>query len=176
MDKDHKKYGSLTPLGKLQAKKVGNRLSQHNISIIHVSNMLRAKETGELIFDKLKSPRRRNCKLIVEGIPSLPEKLVREKKIKKTQLGKTKTRMNKAFKKYFTPYQGKGEKHEALICHGNIIRYFVTKALGVDTRKWINLDIYQCSISTISIDSDGKFKLLTFGEIGHIPPEKRTHL
>ncbi len=176
MDKDHKEYGSLTPLGRYQARRVGSRLNQHEVSVIHVSTMKRAQETGELILEKLDSSKSRNCRLIVEGIPEFPEKLIRQKKLKKSQLKKTKARMNQAFKKYFEPYKGKGEKHEALICHGNIIRYLVVKALGVDTSKWINFDIFQCSISTVSIEADGKLRLVTFGEIGHIPVEKRTHL
>lgn len=114
MDKNHKKCGYLSSLGRYQARRVGGRLNQHNVSVIHVSTMKSAQETGE--------------------------------------------------------------KHEALICHGNIIRYLVTKALGVDTSKWINFDIFQCSISTVSIEANGKLRLITFGEIGHISPGKRTHI
>ncbi len=177
MDKDHRNHGGLTVLGRYQARRVGQRLSEYDVSMIHVSTMKRAQETWRSIAQRLDSVKSRNCELLVEGIPELPKIFLKKSKITKTtktNMMNTKARMNRAFKKYFQPYKGKGEKHEALICHGNIIRYFVMKALGVDTSKWINLSIFQCSISTVSIDEKGKIRLATFGEIGHIPTEKRT--
>lgn len=176
LDKEHGSYGSLTSLGRYQARKVAKRLNDHKVSQVHVSTMIRAQETGEIIIDRLKSSKSRNCRLLVEGIPEFPEALIRKKGIKKTNLKKAKSRMNKAFRKYFTPFKGKGERHEVLVCHGNIIRYLVAKALKVETAKWINFDIYQCSLSTVCIDDKGKLRLEVFGEIGHIPVEKRTFI
>ena len=176
MDQNHRKHGSLTALGRQQAKYVAKRLKRNKLEFFYISTMARAQETAEIIMENLLATKRRNCKLIEEGIPEFPDKLIREYNLKKSQLNKMKTRMNKAYKKYFIPYNGKGERHEALICHGNIIRYLVTKALGVDTAKWINFEIFQCSITTICIDDQGKLKLLTYGEIGHIPRGKRTHI
>ena len=116
MDETTNNYGRLNRLGRYQARRVGARLAQHPISTVYVSTMPRAQETGELIFSQLDHPTFKKCELLVEGIPDFPKKLIREKKLKVSRLKKTKTRMNKAFKKYFIPFKGKGEKHEALIC------------------------------------------------------------
>jgi serine/threonine-protein phosphatase PGAM5 len=175
-DKDHPQYGSLTTLGRQQAQCVARRLRDHKLQIIHISTMTRAQETGEILRKSFLQVKSRNCGLLVEGIPVFPDKLIRQNKMDRANLKKAKVRMNRAFKKYFTPYKGKGDRHEALVCHGNIIRYLITKAIGVETLSWINFDIYQCSLTTVSVEADGTMKLLTFGEIGHVPPSKRTHI
>ncbi|MCB0421299.1 MAG: histidine phosphatase family protein [Bdellovibrionales bacterium] len=176
MDKDQKKYGQLTTLGRFQARRTGKRLNEYAISVVHVSTMIRAQETGEIVLDGLNSVKWRNSSLLIEGIPQFPKELIKRQKLEKSKIREAKQRMDSAFKKFFNPYKGKGERHEVLVCHGNIIRYLVAKSIEVDTSKWINFDIFQCSISTVAIEPDGKRRLLTFGEIGHIPIKKRTFL
>jgi serine/threonine-protein phosphatase PGAM5 len=176
MDQKHPKYGSLTTIGRKQAKCSANRLKDYEVNCVYISTMTRARETAYIILQSLNAAAQRSCPLLVEGIPEFPRKLLKAKKVKKSSLAKTKSRMNRAFKKYFKPFKGKGERHEVLICHGNIIRYLVIKTLGVDTVKWLNFDILQCSISTVRIDDNGTPRLITFGEIGHVPTAKRTYI
>jgi len=57
-----------------------------------------------------------------------------------------------------------------VVCHGNVIRYFVTRALDVDTEAWLGMSIGNCSLTTISVAADGSTKLLCFSDIGHLPP------
>ena len=175
-DKTHEKHGQLTPLGKHQARQIGTRLTEYPLSNIYVSTMTRAIETAEIISKSFQDKTTQHCDLIIEGIPEFPANLIKEKSLKKTALKQTKERMDSAFTKYFVPNETEEDLHQALVCHGNIIRYLVLKAIGVKTSSWIDLDIYQCSLSTVRVEKNGETKLITFGEIGHIIPEKRTFL
>ena len=174
-DKQKVNYGQLTSLGRYQAKRVGKRLAEYDVRKVFVSTMIRAQETADSVVPFLVAPKAGNSNLLVEGIPEFPDRLIKKYDLKKTHLAKTKSRMNKVFKRFFTRARGK-DQHIALVCHGNVIRYFVTKALGVSTAAWTEFDIYQCSLSTISIDESGRMKVVSFGEVGHIPTSKRTFI
>ena len=60
------------------------------------------------------------------------------------------------------------------MCHGNVIRYFVTKVLKVNTMAWLQMTIGNCSLTIVRIMPDGKMKLISFNDVGHIPPNLQT--
>ena len=64
--------------------------------------------------------------------------------------------------------------HDVLVCHGNVIRWFVCKALGVDLNQWTRMDIANASLTVITIRSDGTTRLEIFGEVAHLPIAKQT--
>jgi serine/threonine-protein phosphatase PGAM5 len=78
------------------------------------------------------------------------------------------------YRESFIPAPAAGDRHELVVCHGNIIRYFVAKALRVDTMSWLQMSISNCSLTVIRVMSDGKMKLDAFGDYGHIPENMRT--
>ena len=55
--------------------------------------------------------------------------------------------------------------------HGNVIRYFVMKALGIDTRSWLHLSRAHTSITIIEVRGVGSLHVLSVGDIGHVPPD-----
>ncbi|MGE0171373.1 MAG: histidine phosphatase family protein [Oligoflexales bacterium] len=63
----------------------------------------------------------------------------------------------------------------ASVCHGNVIRYFVTKVLGMKPSEWTQFSIGQCSLTTVRVSAKGTFTLESYGEVGHIPVSQRTH-
>src|SRR6185503_6341352 len=73
----------------------------------------------------------------------------------------------------FKPTTG-AERRDVLVCHGNVIRYLVTKALGVDTKAWLEMSVGHASLTTIRVEADGSFKLIAIGDRGHIPPNLQT--
>ena len=77
--------------------------------------------------------------------------------------------LDAAFAKYFVPARDRDE-HDILVCHGNVTRYFVTKALGVDTRSWLGMSVAHCSLTVIQVKPDGTFRITAVGDVGHIPP------
>jgi serine/threonine-protein phosphatase PGAM5 len=60
-------------------------------------------------------------------------------------------------------------RHDLLICHGNVIRWFVCRALGVDTRQWTRMEIGNTSITVIEIQPNGATQLLLYNDTSHVP-------
>lgn len=176
MDKKEKRYGSLTALGRQQARYVAKRLKDFSYDTVFASTMKRAIETATIATKKLDIEKFDESDLLREGIPCLPSKTVREKKLDPTKFDLKKKQMDEAYDTIFTDNQSKTSRHQLYFCHGNIIRYFCTKALSIDENKWLDFDIYQCSLTTFTIDKENKLRLEIFGEIGHIPLEKRTFI
>jgi serine/threonine-protein phosphatase PGAM5 len=83
--------------------------------------------------------------------------------------------LERAFAEYFVP-SPEGDRHDILVCHGNVTRYLVTRALGVDPASWLGMSVAHCSITTIRIAPDGALKVLGVGDIGHVPPNLRSGL
>jgi serine/threonine-protein phosphatase PGAM5 len=77
--------------------------------------------------------------------------------------------LDEAFARYFTPARS-SEQHDVLICHGNVIRYFVAKTLKVDTQAWLGMAVAHASLTVIKVRADGSMVVLAVGDVGHIPP------
>ncbi len=57
-----------------------------------------------------------------------------------------------------------------MVYHGNVIRYLVTRAQGVDTKAWLEMSVGNAGITEIRIEPDGRFKVIAVGDVGHLPP------
>jgi serine/threonine-protein phosphatase PGAM5 len=77
------------------------------------------------------------------------------------------------FESKFVPAQGV-PRRELMVCHGNVTRYLVTRALGVDTEAWLEMSVGHASLTQILVEPDGRFKVISVGDIGHIPPNLQT--
>jgi serine/threonine-protein phosphatase PGAM5 len=75
---------------------------------------------------------------------------------------------SKAFSRYFTRPRRK-ERREVLVCHGNIIRYFICRALGIPPETWGRLNSHNCSISAVAIYPDGFMMVESYNDVGHLP-------
>ena len=56
------------------------------------------------------------------------------------------------------------------VCHGNVIRYLVTRALGVDSKAWLEMSVGHASITKILVKPDGSMQVISVGDVGHLPP------
>ena len=161
----------LVPLGIAQARLVANRLRTYPVRFtsLYSSTMTRAVETALVINQGFPYLKLKKDYILSECTPPA----WRLKKIDMKKAMKCKARLDRAFKKYFIP-PGSGNKNDIIVCHGNVIRYFVTKVLGVDTKAWLNMSIYNCSLTVVRIYPDGHMKLVSYDDIGHIPPNMQT--
>ncbi|HEX2621784.1 MAG TPA: histidine phosphatase family protein, partial [Phototrophicaceae bacterium] len=82
--------------------------------------------------------------------------------------------LDQAYQEYFRPGPGDEDCYELIVCHGNVIRYFVSRVLRLDEDGWSNMLINNCGISRILIDTDGQMFLVSHNDIGHLPHELRT--
>jgi serine/threonine-protein phosphatase PGAM5 len=73
----------------------------------------------------------------------------------------------------FTPATT-ADRNDLIVAHGNVIRYLVTKALGVDTRAWPGFSIAHTSLTVVRVRADGTMSVIAVGDVGHIPPNMQS--
>jgi serine/threonine-protein phosphatase PGAM5 len=68
------------------------------------------------------------------------------------------------------------DRHDVLVCHGNVIRWFVSRAVSGDPRHWLSMDIGNGSLTILAVRPDGSVRLVCFSDVGHLPVSKQTWL
>lgn len=166
--------GSLSKLGKQQARKTAKALQNLPITAIHCSTLRRAAETAELIAAVFPDVKVNRTRRLWESIPYVSEDMRQQfQNFLPAQLKKQAERSEKAFEHYFKPTRGK-DKHEILVTHGNLVRYFVCRALRVDPAAWTHMDCHNCGITRIRVNEFGDTFLITYNDTGHLPSNLRT--
>jgi len=165
----------LTPLGIAQARLLSARLKGMPVEFTSLtsSTVTRAIETAMVINQGLPELKLEQSDLIRECTPPTRRKDIM-KETDSLELIECKTNLEKAFEEIFIPSPDSKDRNDIIICHGNVIRYFVTKVLNVDTMSWLQMSITNCSLTIIRVLPDGTMKLDTFSDYGHIPENMRT--
>ena len=206
-------YRTLTPLGRRQAIQTGIRLTkiakgsmnfetckfngQCSVKAIHVSNMVRAKETAQLIAQQFQDQDQKVFvqkpdPLLNEALPA-PMVPIRPDIIGATEeIDENHDRIEEAFRKYFHRDDDEDEdvtipptssdkdddddddededknEFEVIVCHGNIIRYFFCRALQLPPEAWLRLCTFNCSITYLVIRPNGMVSARMMGDVGHL--------
>ena len=165
----------LLPLGIAQARLLAARLRAMPVEFTSLtsSTMTRARQTAAVINREFPRLELKQSELICECTPPTWRKDV----MAEAKAGETEAcvkNIEKFFREFFIPAPDARDRHDIVVCHGNIIRYFVAKALQVDTMSWLQMSISNCSLTVIRVLPDGKMKLDAFGDYGHIPENMRT--
>jgi serine/threonine-protein phosphatase PGAM5 len=166
---------ALIPLGIAQSKLVSNRLKSlpNKMSSLISSTMTRARQTAMIINQDFAELELQQTRLIRECTPpTWREDIMKREDFE--ELKKCSDNLDAAFKKYFIPSPDEEERNDIIVCHGNVIRYFVTKVLKVDTMSWLQMTTGNCGLTVVRIKPDGSMKLVSFNDMGHIPPNLRT--
>jgi serine/threonine-protein phosphatase PGAM5 len=186
----------LTPLGREQAALTGMRLAEMmkgahddfspcSIKHVRVSNMTRAKETAAIIASYLPNVQYNDPDpQLNEGRPCHHVPGVKASKRTIELTDENHTRIEAAFQKYFyraaTPQlvvdtddankTEETEKHEfeVIVCHANVIRYFLCRALQLPPEVWLRYCPFNCSLTYITIRATGSVSCRMMGDIGHL--------
>jgi serine/threonine-protein phosphatase PGAM5 len=160
----------LTPLGIAEARLVAARLRGLPVtfSSLNSSTMTRARQTAQIINQSLPQLTLRADRLLRECTPR-SSRADAPKGATPAELDAAEAQLNQAFANYYVPAKD-ADQCDILVCHGNVIRYFVMKALGVDSQAWLGLSVAHCSLTVIQISANGSCKVLAVGDSGHIPP------
>ncbi|XP_021953898.1 serine/threonine-protein phosphatase PGAM5, mitochondrial isoform X1 [Folsomia candida] len=172
---------SLSQLGIEQAELTGNRLKNSGVTFTSLltSNMCRAIQTSEIVLKHLgqkgleilaKDP------MLREGAPCLPEPPVSSWHPDLHQYFEDGARIEAAFRKYFHrahPDQ-KEDSYELIVCHANVIRYFVCRAMQFPPEAWLRISLNHTSLTMLSILPSGRVILRSLGDSGHLPADKMT--
>ncbi|XP_061673916.1 serine/threonine-protein phosphatase PGAM5, mitochondrial isoform X2 [Syngnathoides biaculeatus] len=167
----------LTPLGREQAELTGHRLSALGLKydvLIH-SSMARATETAHIISKHLPGVELLSCDLLREGAPIEPVPSVTHWK-PDAVYHEDGARIEAAFRRYIhraDPKQ-KEDSYEIIVCHANVIRYFVCRALQFPPEGWLRMGLNNGSITWLTIRPNGRVALRTLGDAGFMPPDKLT--
>jgi len=171
--------GPLTAEGREQAILTAQRLRGLPITAIHHSTAERATETARLIARQFPdvplqpSPLLRECIAAIPPPAALPAKYrAAILKLPRDLLRRGKTQAERAFDKYFKRPRG-GDSQEIIVSHGNLIDYFACRVIKAPAWAWINLDIRQCGVSEVVIDSTGWMRLMSHNDTGHLPEHLR---
>ncbi len=162
----------LDALGREQARLVARRLKSLPVhfSAVRTSRFARAMETGDIIGPVLGVAVERDS-LLNECEPPASRTDLRQHS--QGEADSSLAQLEAAWAEYARPAPA-GDTHEVLVCHGNVIRWFVTRAIGADPRQWAYMDIANGGLTIITIKPDGSTRLVVFNEVAHLPIAKQT--
>lgn len=164
----------LSPLGVAQARLVGARLSAlpTGLDAMLVSPLQRARDTAAIISGDFPGRRFEVIEDFAECTPPTRRaEIIADQKPE--ALAACKAQLDRVFARYFRPAAGR-EHTDLFVCHGNVIRYLVTRVLGVDTAAWLDMSVGHASITKVRIEADGHYKVVAVGDVGHLPPNLLT--
>ena len=174
------------------------------ISRLYHSDVKRAQETAAIIASHLdpnvaivEDP------MLAEGWPCVPDPYKNVSEIRPSSVFAESARIEAAFRKYchrVTDFKQDGtsetdkreqtksgpkesndttedeteEEYVIIVCHQNVIRYFVCRALQLPPEAWLRFRGSNCGITEIIISDDGKVSLEKFADVGHLPVNNHT--
>ena len=164
----------LTELGREQARLTGARLAALAVPFdtLWASPFTRARETAVIVAESLPGLAPRLAPELAECTPPTWRHDVAAT-LATGEAEACRDQLERAFARFFTPSPS-GDRHELLVCHGNVIRWLWCRALGVETAAWLGMAIANCSVTVIQVKPDGSCKLYVFGDAAHLPAELQT--
>ncbi|MDA3838305.1 MAG: histidine phosphatase family protein [Candidatus Delongbacteria bacterium] len=168
----------LTEKGIEQAKLTGQKMKSYPIDKIYYSSLPRARETAYYIAQAFPDK-----KMTVNETPDLLECLPftdidtakrYANDITSEDLAIHRKHADDGMSTFFKFKSTDEEKdvHEILVCHGNIIRYFISLILDIKKPDdWLGMWIDNCGISMLRISQRGYIRLLSLNDTGHLPRE-----
>jgi broad specificity phosphatase PhoE len=163
----------LVPLGRQQADLVAARLKAlpRPPEAVHASTMSRARETAEVVAKALElepvlSRDLRECQPPRRVTGAVEPADAAEEEECRQQVERALARLFKS-----SPDR---DRSEVVVAHGNVIRYLACRALGVDPLAWNGFGITHTGLTTILVRPDGRMKVLSYNDVGHLPPELQT--
>jgi serine/threonine-protein phosphatase PGAM5 len=170
---DDRVSSGLNALGHEQARLVGERLAGLPITphALVSSDFLRARQSADDIGRVLRMTPAADS-LIHECTPASdrPDYM---RDLSADDIALCESNLAAAIGKYLVPTPD-ADQIDVLVCHGNVIRSLVARALGMDPKTWTHMDIANGSLTILAVRPDGVTRMVTFSDAGHIPVEKQT--
>lgn len=152
----------ITKEGYSQIKHFSERYKDYDFNKILCSQLGRAKATAHALLELNNKPYD-----IMEEANEI-QALLKDELIGTEEYNEEKKRMDKLWQ-YLNNMT---EKKIALISHGNVIRYIMSKVLNIPLSTMLNVDIYPCSTTIVSIN-EGKNKIILANNYDYIPKKIR---
>jgi len=192
--------GALTEAGERQARLTGQRLRDVPFAAIHHSPSGRAVQTAKLIAESLAGVPLHPSELLRECVPAMPARSLLSPEQREffdsmpaDRLASGPAQAAAAVERYagmaVERYAGvaggryaavAGERYagmaggrcELVVSHGNLINWFVCRALDAPDHAWLRMLDYHCAITVIMYFPD-RVKLVSYNDVGHLPAQLR---
>jgi len=166
---------ALVALGRQQARLIAARLDALpiNFTSLQGSAMTRARQTAEIMAPHFPELELQILRDIRECTMTTRRQDIMDE-LDPGEAAECEAQLEEAWQRLSVPATGKTDEHDIVVCHGNVIRWFVTRALEVDQTAWLAMSVSNASLTTIQIRADGSFKILGVGDSGHIPYRMNT--
>jgi serine/threonine-protein phosphatase PGAM5 len=166
----------LDALGREQARLVAARLDGLPLAFtsLQSSPMTRARETATIIAAQFPELAHRIEGDIRECTPTTRRQDVMAG-LKPGEAGECDAQFAAAAARLLVPATEGADQNDIVVCHGNVIRWLVCRALDVDPQAWLGMSIANCSLTVIQVKADGSCKLVAFADSGHIPWSQTTY-
>jgi serine/threonine-protein phosphatase PGAM5 len=165
--------GQLTDLGKEQARTTAGWFARHledqRVDALWSSTLPRARETASIVADALPpslfaaKPAVRAVGVLCEGMYSK----VKGHEIAASERLKDRSRADAAYARFFRGT--KSDRLEIVVCHGNLIRYLVCRAIDVPVGRWTRMNSHHCAITRVLVRDTGAVRVVSYNETAHLP-------
>ena len=166
----------LSGRGQQQAGKLAEFYDEYRLAAIHTSPAPRAVETARTIAERHPGLALQRHRSLFECIPSVPPNVTpwgEPDELSPGAVSNCRKRLDRQFDRSFKS-TGAEERHEIFVCHGNVIRYFVTRALDVDVNSWVSMRCSQASVTRVVVSSGTpRFVLESLNDLSHLPANLR---
>jgi serine/threonine-protein phosphatase PGAM5 len=160
---DAENGGVLTVLGREQARLAGKYLEALKFDIVWSSTLPRAKETADIVSRHIGGMRVRHTGLLREGLYTKVEGY----DIPASERREDRARADAAYAKIVRT--SRADRMELVVCHGNLIRYFMCRALHTPTAKWLRMTTSHCGLSRVVVRDTGAVRVVSYNETSHLP-------
>jgi serine/threonine-protein phosphatase PGAM5 len=164
---------ALTDRGREQARLTGVRLAALPVHVdgLWTSTFTRARETADLIASALHEPAVRDSDLCECTPPTTREDIMKNER--PGSLDSCVTQLDRVYARYIRPSPAR-DSVVVLVAHGNVIRSLLTRAIGLDPKGWLVFALPNCSVSVLLVQPDGRVRVVSIGDVGHLPPDLQT--
>ena len=163
----------LTATGRDEARHTAARIAHlgQKVDALYASPMTRARQTAAILGDSLGMRPE-----LLDDLRECTPPTVRADVMASSTPGSIDScqkQLDRDYDRFFHPTSGP-DSTVVLVCHGNVTRYLAGRALGLDSKLWLNMQISHCSVSTVRVRPGNKIQIISIGDSGHLPPELTT--
>jgi serine/threonine-protein phosphatase PGAM5 len=169
--------GGLTDLGREQARLTGGWLARHfhaqRVDAMWCSTLPRARETATIIArdvlgSKAVHSKLRPTSVLCEGMYSK----VKGYDVPIAERQADRERADAAYTRFFKT--SRMDRLELVVCHGNLIRYLVCRAIDVPVARWTRMNSNHCAVTRILVRDTGAVRVVSYNETMHLPAKMVT--
>ena len=166
--------GHLTEVGRQQAELTAQRLAGLPIQRIVASTLHRAAETAQIIAAHLPNAAIEYTDEPWECTPAIPPHLAEYfTHLSPEMITANLTQLDQAYQRCFEDDAAPGMT--LLVCHGNVIRYLLCRALDLPSEEFARFDIFNCGLCRVDWKTVLGRQVTGLNDAGHLPLEMQTY-